>query len=207
MPDDPTQTQGEAQLIEHLVGSVLSSIVKAQGLAASQLVDMVEKVGFSPPDANAGVPRQVRTFSFDFVRTEVDPTTNKLVRNNVTATVPLLTLINLPAIAIDEATIDMELQLVSHEESSTAPSGSGKLDLYVVPAKKQVVRTGSQALAVDSAGTIKLHVVMRQEQALGLDKIQRLLDSGGDENIKRLPDATPTTTPAPAPGGGSTPTS
>ena len=39
MADDP-QGRGEAQLIEHLVGSVLTSVVKSQGLAASQLMAM-----------------------------------------------------------------------------------------------------------------------------------------------------------------------
>src|SRR5215472_16881340 len=142
MADDTTQSMGEAQLIEHLVGSVLSSIVKAQGLAASQLVDMVDKVGFYAATDNA--PRQVRTFSFDFVRSEVDAQSGQIVKCNVTATVPLLTLVNIPAIAIQEATIDMDLQLVSHEESKSG--GAGQLDLYAVPAKKQVVRSGDGAL-------------------------------------------------------------
>jgi hypothetical protein len=205
MADDTTQSMGEAQLIEHLVGSVLSSIVKAQGLAATQLVDMVDKVGFYPPDNSVSVPRQVRTFSFDFVRTEVDAQTGQIVKSNVTATVPLLTLVNIPAIAIQEATIDMDLQLVSHEETKSG-GAPGQLDLYAVPAKKQVVRTADQAMTVDSAGTIKLHIVMRQENALGLDKIQRLLDSGGDEHIKPLSTTGPAS-PAPLPAPGTTPPS
>jgi len=193
MADDDAKTQGDAQLIEHLVGSVLSSIVKAQGLAASQLVEMVDKVGFEP--AEAGVPRRARTFTFDFVRSEVDSATNQIVRNKVTASVPLLTLINLPAITIQEATIDMDLQLVAHQQTKTASGDEGPLALYVVPAKKQVVRTTDQAMAIDSAGTIKLHVVMRQESALGLDKIQNLLDSGAEEKINPLPPVVPAPTP------------
>ena len=185
MPDDP-QGRGEAKLIEHLVGSVLSSIVKAQGLAASQLVDMVEKVGFEPP--TPGVPRKVRTFTFDFFRTEVDPATNQIVRNKVTASVPLLTLINLPSISIQEATIDMDLQLVGHEPGSKSED---PLNLWVVPARKQLVRTPDQALTVDAAGTIKLHIVMRQDSPLGLDKIQSLLETGTEET------PSPQTPPAP----------
>src|SRR5437016_10435557 len=191
MADDP-QGRGEAQLIEHLVGSVLSSIVKAQGLAASQLVDMVEKVGFEPP--TPGVPRKVRTFTFDFFRTEVDPATNQIVRNKVTASVPLLTLINLPSISIQEATIDMDLQLVAHEPGAKT---DGPLNLWVVPAKKQLVRTPDQALALDAAGTIKLHVVMRQESPLGLSKIQSLLDSGSEESPSPQAAATPPVLPNP----------
>ena len=191
MPDDP-QGRGEAKLIEHLVGSVLSSIVKAQGLAASQLVDMVEKVGFEPPAP--GLPRKVRTFTFDFFRTEVDPATHQIVRNKVTASVPLLTLINLPSLAIQEATIDMDLQLVAHEPGAKSED---PLSLWVVPARKQVVRTPDQALALDAAGTIKLHVVMRQESPLGLDKIQSLLDSGSEESALQQERVTPAVLPNP----------
>jgi len=191
MADDP-QGRGEAKLIEHLVGSVLSSIVKAQGLAASQLVDMVEKVGFEPPAP--GVPRKVRTFTFDFFRTEVDPATNQVVRNKITASVPLLTLINLPSISIQEATIDMDLQLVAHEPGAKS---ADPLNLWVVPARKQLVRTPDQALALDAAGTIKLHVVMRQESPLGLDKIQSLLDSGSEESPSPQAPTTPSVLPNP----------
>ncbi len=71
---DDTQSRGDAQLIEQFVGSILSSVVKAQGLAASQLMQIVETVGFEPPAP--GVERKARTFTFDFYRTEVDPATN-----------------------------------------------------------------------------------------------------------------------------------
>jgi hypothetical protein len=95
--------------------------------------------------------------------------------------VPLLTLINLPAISIQEATVDMDLQLVAHEQpTSVTGADQGPLNLWVVPAKKQLVRTSQQALTVDSPGTIKIHVVMRQEAALGLDKIQSMLDSSSE---------------------------
>ena len=34
---------------------------------------------------------------------------------------------------------------------------------------------------MDSTGSIKLHVLMRQETAVGLDKIQNLLDTGAED--------------------------
>ncbi len=107
------ESQGEAKLIEHLVGSVLSSIVKAQGLAASQLVEMLEAIGFEPATEEEG--RRTRTFSFDSFRTEMDEETNRIVRRRVTARVPLLTLVNLPSITIHEANVQMDLRLVAHQ--------------------------------------------------------------------------------------------
>ena len=183
--DDP---QSEARLIEHLVGSVLGSIVKAQGLAASQLVEMIELVGFEQRQS-ADEARKVRTFEFDFFRSEVDETTNQLVRQKVTASVPLLTLINLPSIAIDEAKIEMDLRLVAHEQTGTEEDAGKRppLKLYAVPAKKQIVRSQERALAVDSAGTIKINVTMRQQEPLGLSKVQDLLEGGAEEVVDTSP--------------------
>jgi hypothetical protein len=176
----------EAQLIENIVGSVLSSVVKAQGLAASQLVEMIDKIGFE------GKPLKTRMFEFDFVRSEIDPATNQIVRKRVTASVPLLTLINLPAIAIEEAIIEMDLQLVAHEREAQdgrllKSPDQEPLKLYAVPARKQIVRSPEKALAVDAAGTIKMRLVMRQQTALGLQKVQSLLDSGSEENSSPEP--------------------
>lgn len=176
---DEDNPLGEARLIEHLVGSVLSSIVKSQGLAASQLVDLIEEIGFEPRVGDE--PRKTRTFDFDFYRSEVDDATQEVVRRKVTASVPLLTLVNLPAIAIQEAKVRMDLRLVAHQESQTPGEGSDALKLYAVPAKKQLVRTASEAFAIDSAGTIKIEVTMSQQEPLGLDKVQSLLDSGNEE--------------------------
>ena len=86
----------------------------------------------------------------------------------------------------------MDLQLVAHEETKTPTGEPGPLNLYVVPARKQVVRTAEQALAVDSTGSIKLHVLMRQETALGLEKIHNLLDTGA-EDVPSLSPASPPT--------------
>ena len=198
---DEVSERGEARLIEHLIGSVLSSIVKAQGLAASQLVELIDKVGFEP--ANQGQPRKTRTFSFDFFRTEVDATTQQVVRQKVTATVPLLTLINLPTIAIHEATVTMDLRLVAHRPSETGPRAFGAqaapLRLYAVPARKQLVRSASDAFAIDAAGTIKIQLTMRQESAVGVDKIQSLLESGTEELASTPEPVEPGTEPGPIP--------
>jgi hypothetical protein len=178
---DNNEPQTEARLLEHLVGSVLSSIVKSQGLAATQLVEMIEQIGFEPP--TEGEARKARTFSFDFFRSEVDEATNEMVRRRVTANVPLLTLVNLPAIAIEEAKINMDLRLVAHEESGTPEDDQKPLRLFAVPAKKQLVRTPREAFAIDSAGTVKIQITMRQQETLGLEKVQNLLESGTEELI------------------------
>ena len=194
------ESRDEAKPIEHLVGSVLTSIVKAQGLAASQLVDMIDEIGFEP--RIPGEPRETRNFSFDYFRDELDEATNRVERRKVTASVPLLTLVNLPTIAIDEAKIRMDLRMVAQRQSTTASGeAEGPLQLFAVPAKKQLVRGAKEALAVDSAGTIKIEVTMRQQAPMGLDKIRNMLEGGASEAVDPDP-LTPmpsTTQPRPAP--------
>lgn len=181
---DAAKPPDEAKPIEHLVGSVLTSIVKAQGLAASQLVDMIDEIGFEP--AMPGEPRQTRNFSFDFYRDELDETTNRVERRKVSASVPLLTLVNLPTIAIDEAKVRMDLRLVAQRrgESHGTETTSQPLQLYAVPAKKQLVRSANEAFAVDAAGTIKIEVTLRQQAPLGLDKIRNMLEGGASESVQ-----------------------
>lgn len=59
-----------------------------------------------------------------------------------------------------------------------------------MPAKKQLVRTAKEAFAIDSAGTIKINVTLRQEEAVGLDKLQSLLEGAIEESIDPLPEST-----------------
>lgn len=137
-----TTTEGALQLWREIVRGLraadyVQAVPEYLKLAASQLVDMVDKIGFEP--ATPGVPRNARTFSFDFFRSKIDLATNHIIRNKITASVPLLTLINLPAISIQEATVDMDLQLVAHEQPTSVPGADqGPLNLWVVPAKKTV---------------------------------------------------------------------
>lgn len=182
---DEAEARTDARLIEHLVGSVLTSVVKAQGLAASQLVQLIDEVGFEPEVP--GQPRRARTFSFEFLRNEIDDETDTVVQRKVTANVPLLTLINLPSIAIEEAKIQMDLRLVAHQESSEGVEDpNSPLKLYAVPAKKQLVRSEQSTIAVDSAGTIKMQVTLRQQEPLGLERMQSLLEDGTDQIVEPL---------------------
>lgn len=213
---DELQQRTDARLLEHLVGSVLTSVVKAQGLAASQLIELIDEVGFEP--AVPGQPRRARTFSFEFFRNEIDDETEEVVQRRVTATVPLLTLVNLPAIAIEEAKIEMDLRLVAHQGTGDDEADpSTPLKLYAVPAKKQLIRSEQATMAVDAAGTIKMQVTLRQQEPLGLDRVQALLEEGTDQIIEPVepiepiepgpsdadgePPPMPPPSPLPEPGG------
>jgi hypothetical protein len=187
--------------LDQIVGSALAAVIKAQGLAASQLASFIESVGFEP--AATGQAPKARSFSFSFTRSELDKTTGALVQRQVTAEVPVLSILPVPAIAIDEATLDFELKIVAHEPGSaavaTAPAATGTkagkvaaplmaktmtaAKLYAVPARAQIVRGTGGSASFDTTGSIKIHVVARRQDPLGLQKVQALLDAGATETV------------------------
>jgi len=160
-------------------------------------------VGFDP--SVAGQPPVARTFSFTFNRSELDKTTGTVVQKQVTAEVPVLSILTLPSLAIDEATLDFELKIVAHDAGSpagvSAPapptpksprSGffnhvatgvSQVVKLFAVPARANLVRASDGSTTVDTTGSIKIHVVARRQDTLGLQKVQSLMDAATGEKV------------------------
>ncbi len=175
--------------LDEIIGSTLSSVVRAQGMMSSQLAEFIEKVGFEAPEA--GKAPKVRTFSFSFNRSELNQTTGAMENKQVTAELPLLSILSLPSMAVDEATVDFELKVVAHDEPpvSPAPKTIGRLGqreeprkLYTVQARKTPVRQADGTKTMDTTGTLKVKVVVRRQETMGLQKIQALLDSATKES-------------------------
>jgi hypothetical protein len=187
--------------LDQILGSALAAVVKAQGMAASQLADFIQNVGFDPPVS--GQAPKARNFSFTFNRSELDKTTGNMVQKQVTAEVPVLSILSLPSLSIDEASLDFELKIVAHDAGSpttTATSAGSKAattsgtmsgtmmaspalpaKLFAVPARANVVRGSAGTTTVDTTGSIKIHVVVRRQDTLGLQKVQSLLDAATGE--------------------------
>lgn len=171
--------------LEDIVGASLASVVKAQGLMATQLAEFIEKVGFEL--ATGSAPLKARTFAFTFSRSELDKDTGAVTQRQVTAEVPLLSILALPSLAVDQATLQFDLTLVAHEAASgSSPSPSptkGRLGqaelprkLFAVPARKSTITQDDGSKTIDTTATLKVSVVARRFEPLGLQKIQALLD-------------------------------
>jgi hypothetical protein len=193
---------GTARLVEEYLGSTLSAVVKAQGLLSSQLAEFIERVGFEPPSEDEpDAPLRARTFSFEFARTEVGDG-EEIVTRRVTASLPLLSIVSLPALAIDSADIDMDLRIVATEAPATptppprppggrppgplVPVDRPPLKLWTVPLRpKPPAGTGSPARPeVTTVGGIRISVTLRRlDLPLGLERVERLLNEGYREEI------------------------
>ena len=96
-----------------IIGGPLVAAIDAQGQAAKSTVDFIAQVGFEPPgdtedpfldssedEVMSPTIGAIRTVTFTYRRTDGD------TNNEVTITVPLLTIIPIPFFAIEEMTID-----------------------------------------------------------------------------------------------------
>lgn len=184
-----TSTQTHALLVEQLLGATLGAVIRAQGLVASQLADLVESIGFV--EGAAGQPMRARTFEFQFSRTVPGPPgTDSLTTQDVTVQMPLLSVVSLPTIAIDEASIDLDLRIVAFatEEADSQRStvtqtrkavmgrygpSAKAVGLFAVPTKPS--RPGAPQAQSQVAGTMRVSVTMRRvESPLGMEKIEAM---------------------------------
>jgi hypothetical protein len=101
---------------DYLIGAPLKAAIEAQGLAAKTTIDFIEKVGFIPEDPDQDPffldeeedveGGQVRNVTFSYSKTDENN-----VATNVTLTVPILSIVPIPYIRIDEITIDFTAKL------------------------------------------------------------------------------------------------
>lgn len=109
-----------------IIGGPLKAAIEAQGLAAKATVDFIQVVGFKPQDTDPFFPdddqqdpdmgdvRNV-TFKYTIKDTAGDP-------QEASLTVPILTIVPIPFIRIDEMTIDFTAKIM--EEMSSAHKDS-----------------------------------------------------------------------------------
>ena len=101
---------------DYLIGAPLKAAIEAQGLAAKTTIDFIEKVGFIPDDPDqdpffedeaADVEGgQVRNVSFEYSKTDQNGDAAE-----VQLTVPILSIVPIPYIRIDEMTINFTAKL------------------------------------------------------------------------------------------------
>jgi hypothetical protein len=112
---------------QSMIGGPLIAVVKAQAQSAQTSVDFIKSVGFNPEGSgtDAGKPTMV-TFSYDkMVEGTKNPTTGETSEPTpakFTLTVPILTMLPIPFIRVEEVTIDFNAKINSVQESTTTSS-------------------------------------------------------------------------------------
>lgn len=185
----------------YLIGEPMKAAIEAQGLAAKTTVEFIEKVGFVPKDAaqdmlfidetkdaDAGTVRNV-TFKYK----KVD---ENGADQEVSLTVPVLSIVPIPYLRIDELTIDFTAKLEDQIVNTTKTgfkldsSVGGKYKAWWSPISLEFRTSMSYQDSRESQSRynreyqMKIHVrAVQDDLPAGLDRILNLLE----QTIKEKP--------------------
>jgi hypothetical protein len=176
--------------IEYLLAAPLEALVRAQAMAAQTTADFVGQVGFET--AEDGVTR-ARMVDFEYLHSQADPNQpGNMVDTPVRVRVPVLSLLTVPNVTVEEASIDFQLRIMGQQPPSERPT--------TTPAPRDGIKVGAQpigraGLLAPSSGlrlvgsiappkladqTASLKVAIKLKQAPTPTGIQQILDLLGE---------------------------
>ena len=118
---------------QSMIGGPLNAVVRAQAQSAQTSVDFIKSVGFNAPDAanDPGKPTMV-TFSYDKqIETKDAQGVITVTPTKFNLTVPILTMLPIPYLRVEEVTIDFNAKINSVIESTSASSSELAASLAV----------------------------------------------------------------------------
>ena len=164
-----------------LIGGPLTAACNAQTRLARSTLNFIEEVGLEPADAS-GV-RKVRTANISFDRT-ADGTDGKMGSENVEMNVPLLAIVNVPALSIDTVDVTFDMEVKSSTSSQSSSDKNAELDatagLKIGPFSLDVKIKGSischESNTRSSDNSAKYHVQVHASQQKTPEGLMRMLD-------------------------------
>jgi hypothetical protein len=181
-----------------MIGGPLNAVIKAQALAAQTSVDFIKSVGFNASDAatDPGKPTMV-TFTYDKPVESKDSNGNIITTPTpFNLTVPILTMLPIPFIRVEEVTIDFNAKINSVVESTTASSSDLNVSLGVKggwgPVSAELKCSYSNKKSTSSTDktertySLIIHVrAVQDELPAGMEKLLSILEN----SIKEVPKA------------------
>jgi hypothetical protein len=169
------------------IGGPLQAAVQAQNAASMAQVKFIQEVGFD----TSGGGSELRYVEFDYKKKVPNPSydsanpgsTPAFIDSDVKLRVPFLTMLTIPALRIDELTIDFHAKLTSTEtanvSSEFAASASLGIDYKIVnfKASASYKRTSTSGSSVEKTYNLGVKVrAVNDELPAGLDRILTLLE-------------------------------
>lgn len=178
---------------QSMIGGPLSAVIKAQAQSAQTSVDFIKSVGFNAADADdPGKPTMV-TFAYN------KPIESKDAEGVITTTVapffltvPILTMLPIPYIRVEEVTIDFNAKINSVVESRTASSSELKSSLGIKagwgPVSAELKcsysnkKTRSATDKTERTYSMAIHVqAVQDELPAGMEKLLGILENSIQE--------------------------
>ena len=194
------------------IGGPLQAAVQAQHAASMSQVSFIQAVGFEEDSASTTTPKaqKLRYVDFAYAKSVANqdfgktlaqlqqegripssatsiPTTidvvSKFIENNVTIKVPFLTMLTIPALRIEEITIDFNAKLTSTETSNVSSEFAASAELGInykvvnFKATASYKRTSTRGTSVEKTYNMGVHVTaVNDEIPAGLDRILTMLE-------------------------------
>lgn len=177
------------------IGGPMQAAVSAQNAAAMAVVNFIKQVGFETSTSNDGddedeggggestttvtTSEKVRYVTFFYEKNLEDGTTA-----TYKLSVPLLTIVPIPSLRIEEMTIDFNAKLNSVETEDVSSSLGASASLGIgfkkvgFKASASYRRTSVSGSKIERSYEMNVHVkVVNDEIPAGLDRILRILES------------------------------
>jgi hypothetical protein len=158
--------------MENLIGAPLSAASNASVKLAQSTADFINSVGFNPD-------KSARTMLFKYEKSDMDPLGNP-VRNEMSLQVPLLAIVPIPNLQIDEVNIlfDMEVKECEKSESSLDAGGSFSASVGIGPFRVSISGSVSvhQSNTRSTDNSAKYHVDVRAANHGTPEGLSRVLD-------------------------------
>ena len=182
MANLPIANQFSGLEMAAVIGGPLKAACDAQSMLARSTLNFIEEVGLEKADEN-GV-RRIRTANFSFNRATEDTGDGNVLNEEVEMKVPLLAIVNVPALSIEMVDITFDMEVKSSESSQSTNDKTGELDatagLKIGPFSMNVKIKGSvschESNTRSSDNSAKYHVQVRANQQKTPEGLSRMLD-------------------------------
>ena len=169
-----------------MIGGPLTAVVSAQTQAAKASVDFIKEIGFSKDDNGK---QSLNNVKFSYTKASRDEN----MRDNVELVVPLLTIVPIPYIRVEDTTIEFNAKInsVATQESSSSLGvdaslsakhgwGLGGVKLKVNTSYQKSNKSGSKETKTYSLA-VRVHAV-QDEIPAGMEKVLNILEESIFDN-------------------------
>lgn len=157
----------------NLIGGPLTATVQAQAQAAMTCIEFIEHIGFDAPDANNHRP--VKTVEFKYTKTDINGE-----EKNFVLSVPILAVVPIPYLRVDEVLIDFSAKLTDVVTSETTTSFGASVNFSAgwgaVKLRGNASYKNDKSTKSSSSQEYNMSVKVRAVQAEVPGGMQKILD-------------------------------
>ncbi len=178
---------------ESMIGGPLNAVVRAQTQSAITSVDFIKSVGFTGEEGTADYAPQMVDFEYMKAVEEKDSDGNVAITpKKFKLTVPILTMLPIPFIRVEETTVDFNAKINSVQESTTSSNHKLNSSLSVkggwgpVSAKLKVgysyQKSSTSGSKTERTYSLKIHVrAVQDELPAGTERLLGILENAIEE--------------------------